>query len=504
MERLRYPKKAKELVAELSKASEEGNLENKLFEIFSKHEMDMRQIWESRSFISALPDEYYIKNKNLLPFRMLIEAMAGNLEESERIARLNTRDFEEIKRTTLTPTDYSTIMMELIMPGLDKEGFLERANYLAKNLPISIPGLALTACRPSVINGFRDMTIWCPKMHERKAELEKEIYLLYGKSSKGIYEVALAEWKYETDKVFEALLLVADTIPTLDFADDIRCLVAAYALQLRVLILNGQTKCSEEVFDKLIEKTETKHYEEMESAIRALRCLFACYEGKVDKIEEWLKKYAPNEDKEIFTMDIYPYFVKMRCYLQTDRYMLTSLLSRRLIELLKQSYRPHDICECYLMSAMACYKANDMNNALDDFKKALEIGIPLGYRRIFYDEGQMMLNLIELYREDRKKHPEQEASYDEKEIRKIKAAALEIARRFPTYLIDVKDMYNTLTKTERAVLELLADGLSNDEIAIRLNKKCGAIKFHTSGIYKKLKADNRQQAVNRARDLGIV
>lgn len=35
------------------------------------------------------------------------------------MARLNPRDFEEIKRTTPTPIDYSTIMMELIMPGLD-------------------------------------------------------------------------------------------------------------------------------------------------------------------------------------------------------------------------------------------------------------------------------------------------------------------------------------------------------------------------------------------------
>ena len=402
MERARYPKKAKELATELLIAKEEGNLENKLLEIFGMHEMDMLQIWESRHFIKELPDDFYKKNRALLPFRILIEAMAGNLEESKRIARFEPRDFEEIKRTSLIPQDYSTLMMDLVMPSIDNAGFLERAAYLAKNLPMPIPGLALTACRPSVINGFRDMTFWCPKMHERRAELEKEIHLLYGRSAKGIYDVALAEWKYETDKVFEALLLVADTIPTLDYEDDVRCLVAAYALQLRILILNGQTKCSDEIFDKIIEKTETKHYEEMEASVRALRILFACYEGKHDKIEEWLERYAPNEDKEIFTMDIYAYFVKMRCYLQTGRYMLTSLLSRRLLELLKKSYRPHDTCECYLLSAMACYKAGDKQTALDDFKKALEIGISAGYRRIFSDEGQMMLNLIELYREEKK------------------------------------------------------------------------------------------------------
>lgn len=504
MERRRYHKKAKELVEELSASKENGNLENKLLEIFGMHEMDMLQIWECRHFFRELSDDFYKNNRSLLPFRILVEAMAGNIEESERIAGLTTRNFEEIKRTGLTPYDYSTIMMDIVMPSLDNAGFVERTSYLAKNLTISIPGLALTACRPSVINGFRDMTFWCPKMHEKRAKLEKEINLLYGKSAKGIYEVALAEWKYETDKVFEALLLVADTIPTLDYEDDIRCLVAAYALQLRILVLNGQKKCSDELFYKMIEKTEAKHYEEMEASIRALKSLFACYEGKQDKIEEWLQNYAPDEDTELFTMDIYAYFVKMRCYLQTGRYMLTSLLSRRLIELLKKSYRPHDTCECYILSAMACYKAGDKSNALADFKKALEIGINAGYSRIFSDEGQMMLNLIELYREDKKKQPEGEASFDERELRRIKTAALEIARRFPAYLTAMQDMYDALTKTERVVLILLAEGLSNDEIATRLNKKCGSIKFHTSGIYKKLKVDNRQQAVNIARDLGIV
>ncbi|MDO5331790.1 MAG: LuxR C-terminal-related transcriptional regulator, partial [Bacillota bacterium] len=269
-------------------------------------------------------------------------------------------------------------------------------------------------------------------------------------------------------------------------------------------ILNGQAKCSDDIFAKIFEKTRDKHFEEMERSLRAVICLFDCYEGRTDKIEEWLEKNAPNENLEIFTMDIYSYFVKMRCYLQTGRYMMTSLLAKRFIEILRQSYRPHDLCECYLLSAMACYKAGDKKSALIDFEKSLEIGIPLGYRRLYSDEGQMMLNLIQLYRESKKKGVEGNFTIDEKELRKIKAAALEIARRFPSYLEAVQDMYDDLTKTEKAVLVLLSEGLSNDDIAVRLNKKSGSIKFHTSGIYKKLKVENRQQAINVARSLGIV
>lgn len=505
IERVRYPKRAKELVDELNIAKKQGDLEKKILEIFSMHEMDMLQIWECRHFFRELPDEFYKKNKSLIAFRALVEAMAGNVDESERLATtLYGRDFAEIRRTALLPSDYSILMMDLVLPGLNNYEFAKRVNYLVKNLPMPIPGLALTACRPSVINGFRDMTSVCYKMQERRERVEKDIFMLYGKSSKGIYEVALAEWKYETNSIFESLLLVADTIPTLDNENDIRCLVAAYALQMRILILNGQAKSCDDTFEKVFGKIRDKHFEEMERSLRALRCLFDCYEGRQEKIEEWLENYAPNENLEIFTMDIYSYFVKMRCYLQTGRYMMTSLLSKRFIEILGQSYRPHDLCECYLMSAMACYKAGDNKNAIRDLEKALKIGIPLGYRRVFSDEGQMMVNLIQLYRDNKKKEEQNlDKTYD-KELRKIKAEALIIARRFPSYLEAVQDMYNELTKTERAVLELLAEGLSNDEIASELDKKSGSIKFHTSGIYRKLKVENRQQAINVARSLGIV
>lgn len=504
MDRIRYPKKAKELVKELTLAKEQGNLEKTFIEIFSMHEMDMLQIWESRHFIREFPDDFYKKNKSLIPFRALVEAMAGNVPESERLAALYERTFTDIRKTSLGPLDYGNVMLDLVLPGLSNIGFLKRVSYLINNLLFPIPGLALTACRPSVINGFRDLTAFCNKMQERREDLENGIYMLYGKSSKGIYEVALAEWKYETNNIFEALLLVADTIPTLDNANDIRCLVAAYALQIRILILNGQAKSFDDIFEKILGKINEKHFEEMERSLRAIKCLFDCYEGRLDKVEEWLENYAPNENLEIFTMDIYSYFVKMRCYLQTGRYMMTSLLSKRFLEILKQSYRPHDVCECYLLSAMACFKAGDKKNALSDFEKALEIGIPLGYRRLFSDEGQMMLDLIQLYRENKKKAAQESDKSYEKELRKIKADALEIARRFPAYLAAVQDMYNDLTKTEKEVLVLLAEGLSNEDIASRLNKKIGSIKFHTSGIYRKLNVENRQQAINVARSLGIV
>ncbi len=57
---------------------------------------------------------------------------------------------------------------------------------------------------------------------------------------------------------------------------------------------------------------------------------------------------------------------------------------------------------------------------------------------------------------------------------------------------------------ERAVLEQLAAGLSNKEIARRLDVSPNTIKTHLARLYEKLGATRRTDAVRRARELGLV
>lgn len=61
-----------------------------------------------------------------------------------------------------------------------------------------------------------------------------------------------------------------------------------------------------------------------------------------------------------------------------------------------------------------------------------------------------------------------------------------------------------LTDRELEVLQLLARGLSNKEIAERLNRTEQTVKFHLTSIYRKLEVKNRTGAVTAAFDAGIV
>lgn len=61
-----------------------------------------------------------------------------------------------------------------------------------------------------------------------------------------------------------------------------------------------------------------------------------------------------------------------------------------------------------------------------------------------------------------------------------------------------------LSAREREVLERIAGGATNREIADALHLSPHTVKEHTSGLYRKLDARNRAEAVQRAQRLGLL
>jgi ATP/maltotriose-dependent transcriptional regulator MalT len=62
----------------------------------------------------------------------------------------------------------------------------------------------------------------------------------------------------------------------------------------------------------------------------------------------------------------------------------------------------------------------------------------------------------------------------------------------------------TLTAREHDVLALLADGLSNRDIAGHLSISEHTVKFHLASIFGKLGASTRTEAVQRGVRLGVI
>ena len=64
--------------------------------------------------------------------------------------------------------------------------------------------------------------------------------------------------------------------------------------------------------------------------------------------------------------------------------------------------------------------------------------------------------------------------------------------------------YLKISDKEYQVLELLAAGHSNQEIADKLFVSNNTIKTHLASLYRKLEVSRRTQAVNRARELKLI
>jgi len=65
-------------------------------------------------------------------------------------------------------------------------------------------------------------------------------------------------------------------------------------------------------------------------------------------------------------------------------------------------------------------------------------------------------------------------------------------------------MVEPLSERELEVLRLVAQGLTNNEISQRLVLALSTVKGHNLRIFGKLQAQNRSEAVRRARELGLL
>ena len=78
-------------------------------------------------------------------------------------------------------------------------------------------------------------------------------------------------------------------------------------------------------------------------------------------------------------------------------------------------------------------------------------------------------------------------------------------RRDGPFVLDAGKLKETgLTPREHETLGLIAQGLSNREIAERLFVSENTVKAHSSRLFEKLQVSRRVQAVQRGKDLGLI
>jgi NarL family two-component system response regulator LiaR len=88
---------------------------------------------------------------------------------------------------------------------------------------------------------------------------------------------------------------------------------------------------------------------------------------------------------------------------------------------------------------------------------------------------------------------------------KIRTVVVEKPVFIEKKVIDEKELARLdISKRELEVLELMAQGLSNQEIAERLYVSLNTVKTHSSRLFEKMDVKRRTQAVEKAKRLNII
>ncbi|MBN1427976.1 MAG: hypothetical protein JXB07_06295 [Anaerolineae bacterium] len=152
------------------------------------------------------------------------------------------------------------------------------------------------------------------------------------------------------------------------------------------------------------------------------------------------------------------------------------------------------LLQIQVLEALALHLLDDMPRAVDILQQALRLAEPEGYVRTFVDEGLPMASLLS-YMSTRGIMP----NYTNRLL-----AAFTLSGTDPAPCQSSKGMFEALSRREMEVLSLIAEGLSNQEIAGRLVLSPGTVKVHIRNLYGKLGVNSRTQALARARILDIL
>jgi LuxR family maltose regulon positive regulatory protein len=192
------------------------------------------------------------------------------------------------------------------------------------------------------------------------------------------------------------------------------------------------------------------------------------------------------------------------------------------------------LIEILILQALALEGLGEPALALATLAKSLALAEPEGYIRVFLDEGQPMQNLLKVAglglkvpalqayitrllasfeRHHPPRFPEEQGGPESRDPaahdRQSSTLRQAQGRLFNVQPLDKlragsATLPEPLSPRELEVLQLIALGRTNLEIARQLIVSPGTVKAHTASIYRKLDVANRTEAVARARQLGIL
>jgi LuxR family maltose regulon positive regulatory protein len=239
------------------------------------------------------------------------------------------------------------------------------------------------------------------------------------------------------------------------------------------------------------------HYWSLFTTIDQVRLWLAC--GELDRAIRWVKELDITERNGTPFTHEREEVARVRILLATDEPKVALQRLEPILVRATTGQRWGHVIEMQLLQALAYQMCQEETKALVALSEAVRLAEPEGYIRCFVDEGASMETLLyHLRKRDGKQGPTPYldtllAAFQQESTAHIPKKEQTKAQALP----------NPLSERELQVLQLLAQGASNQEIAQELVIAIDTVKRHVSHIFSKLGVQNRVQAVRQAQALGL-
>ena len=439
------------------------------------------------------------RDGRLVFVKAMLEAVSGNREEALNwLNYLETMRAQEENQGKGEELDLQARWLRIVMPGIPVQDMQNPSgdflNTLATGVLFPVSEL-ITSSMPSVIHGTKDFCLYILEKRENIKEVED-----YWKNDKIMRQIlpdqtrmwvylGLGEVFYEQERMNQAMEALAKGVHLARLLKESGASYVGNVLMSRILIAKNQTEGLYALLSNMDENFQTKEKWLLRRNYETFLVYIDLIRNDEEKAALWLLKEAPDESKAFYSYEWYRYLMKVRVYLVQGQYVMAHMLLRMLLAFAEEYEMYYLEIQALLLLAILFYREKSEEWSMY-LEKALEQGERTGMIRCFAEEGAALYPLLNEFL------GKEQTPYRHRIYEAVKRQML----LYPMYLQgkEKQKAVVRLTKGEKDILRLLAEGRKNQDIAQQLCISENTVKYHLKNIYANLEVKSRSQAMKVA------
>jgi LuxR family maltose regulon positive regulatory protein len=315
----------------------------------------------------------------------------------------------------------------------------------------------------------------------------------------------IARIKYEQGQLDEAEAWVIDRVPLISSGTMLDCVWSTYFVISRVATARMNFERARTLLERAENLGVARDWGRLSAGVIAEQARLYVNDGRldeaaacVDRLERLARKYPASRPCAWSEIEWYHKLGRAHLLGQQARPdEAISILQQLQREAEAMQHRQFLICVAIRLSAVQL-SAGKVAEAVGRFRRVLTACAAAGLYQTVLDEGPIISELLQTTQESGNVKTDL-MPYLDRVVEGLRRAGQ--GRSAP---ISGARILSALSPRETDILSLIAEGLSNKEIARSLYIGPETVKSHLKSVFSKLGVERRAQAVSRAQTLGLV